>query len=389
MPVETSLAPHDAVGSPVETTSGQSAPTIDIDFHPSRIDSKNFPFALWKSLFNELLNQRDCRMLDYGAVEGELGLRRELAKYLHYSRGVRCGPEQIVIGNGIQYCIWVIRTLLNENPMVAAMENPGYHRVRAILEHSGVPIRPIRLDHDGLDIDQLCETDANIVYVTPSHQFPKGMVMPYYKRMLLLRWAQAVNGFIIEDDYDSEFRYGERPIPSLQGLDQRDSVIYIGTFSKAFTPAIRMNYMVLPPPLLARFKSISQGFDCPVSRIQQNVMEMFMTRGFWDGHIRRFRRIYRGKHQDMLHALRVIMENHVVVSGIGAGLHVALLVRTTLTERDLTERAARMGVRIYTGNDTRIGPSNDLPYVYLGFGALERTEMEEGLRRLKNVWFDD
>lgn len=359
----------------------------DIDFHPARIDVEHFPSKIWKKITNEVWSTSGDQLLDYGYVGGEWGLRTAIERYLRYSRGVTCSPHQIIIGSGIQYSIQMLTHLLRDENTVIAMENPGYPRVRHVFERFGVPIRSIPLEKDGLNLATLRESDATMVYVTPSHQFPQGMVMSYHKRMQLLQWAKENNGLILEDDYDGEFRYYEKPIPSLQCLDNNDSVIYIGTFSKAFTPAIRMNYMVLPPKLLQRYMQHFQHQDCPVPRIQQAVMEQFIEQGHWEKHIRRMRRSYRNKHHVLVQSIRSEMGEKASITGYGAGLHISLKLRTNFSKSELIERAKTVGVHVYSMSDAWQDELDHPPYLYLGFGGLDQQEIMEGIKRLNSCWF--
>lgn len=381
---------HDEIPS-IHTQPSYSAPhhnsSIDIDFHPARVDREHFPRTIFRKLSNDVWKNYDNTALDYGDIRGEWGLRKELANYLQHARGVRCTPHQMIIGSGIQYSIHLIMDLLRTDNTVVGMEDPGYDRVSFVFQRVGVPIRSISLDPDGINIDELRASDSNLVYVTPSHQYPEGMVMPYYKRVQLLQWAKDKDGFIIEDDYDGEFRYGERPIPSLQGLDGNHSVIYIGTFSKSLSPSMRLNYMVLPPSLVQRFETRLQHWDSPVPRYNQMVIQKFMELGYWEKHIRRIRRTYRGKHSVLIGAIRSEMEENATIIGHGAGLHVVLNLKTNNTEQTLRELAESVGVKVYFVSPTDSGEERHVPRVILGFGGLHPEDIVEGIKRLNTCWF--
>lgn len=389
-----SLPPEDAFSdAPLSTRANPSyvAPlnnrSIEIDFHPARVDGDHFPRTLFKKLSNDVWNAYANTLLDYGDAFGEWGLRKTLADYLHHARGVRCTPQQIIIGSGIQYSIGVLIELLRSDTTIVGMEHPGYDKVLSAFRRAGVAVRPISLDSDGIDIDQLRASDVNLVYVTPSHQFPQGMVMPYYKRMQLLQWAKENGSFIIEDDYDGEFRYGERPIPSLQGLDANHAVIYIGTFSKSLSPSMRVNYMVLPPPLVEQFAARRHEWDSPVPRHHQLVLQAFMEQGHWERHVRRLRRVYRSKQTVLIQAIRAEMGERATIVGQGAGLHVLLDVNTDESKETLKQRADSAGVNVYFVFSTNAQEPTAAVRVMLGFGGLSQDDIVEGITRLSICWF--
>lgn len=360
---------------------------IEIDFHPAHADTSYFPKTTWRKLFNEVWTKMDNEVLYSGDPVGEWGLRRQIADYLQHSRGVRCTPQQIVIGSGIHSSIQLLCQLLSNDKTVLAMEDPGYTKVRSWFDRLGVPVIPVGLEEDGLSIEELQRTQATLVYVTPSHQFPRGMVMSYTKRKQLLQWAAAENRLIIEDDYDGEFRYAEKPIPSLQGLDMNDTVIYIGTFSKSLSAGLRMNYMVLPKHLHNRLMDLRPLLDPPVPRLLQVVMERFMSSGDWETHLRRMRRIYRKKHEVLVDALRAELGGAMALHGHGAGLHVSVtLVDHPWSEEELVKRAQSVGVKVYNFPPLRGCTTPHSPSLYLGFGGLTAEQIRDGVRRLGDAW---
>ncbi|WP_248926702.1 PLP-dependent aminotransferase family protein [Paenibacillus hamazuiensis] len=356
-----------------------------IDFNPSGVDSGIFPVRVWKKMIHDALDRHSSEMRDYGDKQGEYALRAVLAEYLRNARGVVCSPEQIVVGAGISYSIGLLAKLLAGIGEVA-IEEPGFRTVREQLIAGGFRVIPIPVHDKGISLDQLRSCEANAVYVTPSHQFPTGSVMPYAEREMLLGWANSRNGYIIEDDYDGEFRYYGKPIPSLQSLDDRGRVIYIGTFSKAFTPALRMNYMVLPHELAGRLGEMQRLLLNP-SRIDQWAMQAFIEQGHWYRHIRKMRGIYRKKHQKIIELLQAHFADSIEITGQSAGLHIQATVRTERTCEELVNAAAAERVRIYDFREMRMSPiSEGKPKVYLGFGGLSENELETGINLLKKAW---
>jgi GntR family transcriptional regulator/MocR family aminotransferase len=267
------------------------------------------------------------------------------------------------------------------------MEDPGYNGVRTVFQHLGLTVRPIPLEEDGIDVNALAASGARAVYITPSHQDPSGIVMPYAKRMKLLQWAANTDGLIIEDDYDGEFRYHGKPIPSLQGLDANGRVVYLGTFSKSLLPAIRISYMVLPPALLQEYRERFAEYDQTVSTVHQQTLALFMKNGEWERHIRKMRTIYQKKHDAMLFVLQTVMGGCVQIMGQDAGLSITLEVNSPRSAEELAEMAEQAGIRVYPTTAKWMNPEHArCPAFQLGFGGLSVEEMEQGIRLLYEVW---
>lgn len=223
------------------------------DFGTGSVDTALFPFKTWARIQRETVTAHP-ELLNHGSRQGDASLRAAIAKYLHAYRGVVCAPEQIVVGAGIEYLVGLLARLFCASTF--AVENPGYPRTAQVLRNNGVRTVFVPVDGDGMTLDALQAGGAQLAYVTPSHQFPTGATMPIARRTELLRWAGAAPGrYVVEDDYDSEFRYDTRPIPSLQGLDQAGRVIYVSTFSKSMAPSMRIGYMVLPVPVLEMYRA--------------------------------------------------------------------------------------------------------------------------------------
>jgi len=268
-----------------------------------------------------------------------------------------------------------------------AMEDPGYHGVRKVFLNLGFDVRPIPLEADGIHVEKLRESGARLVYITPSHQDPTGIVMPYAKRLKLLQWAAQAEGYIIEDDYDGEFRYHGRPIPSLQGLDAAGRVVYMGTFSKSLLPAIRISYMVLPPSLLTLYLEQLADYDQTASRIHQQTLALFMKTGDWERHIRKMRTLYKKKHDALLRLLQEEMGEAIRITGQDAGISVTVEVRSRCDAQTLTELAAAAGIRVYPTDHKWLGPRDqDYPSFQFGFGGQSVEEMEAGIRLLGEAW---
>ncbi|MBP1988409.1 MocR-like pyridoxine biosynthesis transcription factor PdxR [Paenibacillus eucommiae] len=356
------------------------------DFRYGHIEIKRFPMAVWKSCLLDALHKESSGVLGYGDPLGEYELRVEISRYLFQSRGITCVPEQIFISSGTQQSVNFLCQLLPLRGQVVGIENPGYEGVRTVLKNNDCTIMPISLEADGLNIEELYNSNAKAVYVTPSHQFPLGMVLPIQKRMKLLQWANEHESLIIEDDYDSEFRYLGQPIPSLKALDSGDRVIYTGTFSKSFLPAARLSYTVLPAAIMDRIGSELQLYSQSVSPILQKAVFLFMNGGHFARHIRKMRRVYQGKHKVFIHAISRHLGTKVEIIGLKSGLHILLDVKGRTSEA-LIEEAKQRQIGVYSPKHHWLNPEEcPRSYLILGFGGMEEVAIEEGIHLLKEAW---
>lgn len=317
------------------------------DFSPFAVDISHFPASVWKRLSRQALeDESDIFLL--GNPIGDDSLREAVCSYVHLSRQVECRPEQIVIGAGVDYLLQMLSLIFSRLRLTdITMENPCYMQAANIFRCNGLSPLPGILDEYGLSIDSI-EKESHVVYVTPSHQYPLGIVMPFGRRKELLCWARRNNGFIIEDDHDSEFRYRGKPVPSLQSMDDGSHVIYIGTFSKSIAPAIRAGYMILPPRLLSAYLEICGHFSCTVSRLEQSILSRFLNEGYFEKHISRMRKIYKAKHDLTVNCLQPILKQyHLRLCGENAGLHLTILLPEQLREQEIIQQAKTSGIRLY------------------------------------------
>jgi GntR family transcriptional regulator/MocR family aminotransferase len=362
-------------------------PEVRCDFRHGTNDLRHFPFSVWNRLTCQTMQEHSSLLSFYGDPQGELSFRIQLAQYLRQSRGVHCSPEQIIVGAGTQQLLLLLCQLLGTERQSVAVEEPGYNGAKAVFAQLKFQITPIPLDEDGINLEFLQRSGAKLVYITPSHQFPFGMILPIQKRLKLLQWAAENKGLIIEDDYDSEFRYQGRPIPALQGLDTRGSVIYMGTFSKSLSSAIRVSYMVLPEPLLEIFREIKILLEPTASLIHTDTLEQFMVEGWWEKHLRRMKNIYQKKHAHLLSLIVHYLGARVRVIGQYSGLHIVLEVLNGHSESELIRKAIENGVKVYSTTPYWINPDLESPpRILLGFAKLSEIEMEDGIRLLQEAW---
>lgn len=312
------------------------------DFSTGAVDTGVFPYASWARLSREVVSG-NTQLLQRGEASGDPAFRQALCEFLREYRGVRCDADQIIVGAGLEYLLNVLVQVLPETS-VYGLEDPGYLAAWQVLRNHGRQIRMIPLDESGLREDQLRQSGATVAFVTPSHQFPMGSTMPVSRRAALLAWAgEGEDRFIVEDDYDSEFRYASRPIPAMQSLDDGGKVIYVGTFSRSIAPSIRVAYLVLPRRLLPVYEQRLGFAASTVSRFEQQTLAAFLERGLYARHLRRAANLYRKKQQLLLEELEK-MEG-ATVSGAQAGLHFLLTIPGK-SEQWLVERARAAGVPV-------------------------------------------
>ncbi|MER1987976.1 MAG: PLP-dependent aminotransferase family protein [Solibacillus sp.] len=355
-----------------------------IDFSLSKIDEDSFPFDIWRKYARDLFDTPAKHLLQTGERQGEYSLRTEIAHYLLQSRGIECSPEQIVIGSGTEQLLPMILSLFDYDAKLA-LENPGYSPIpRSQLHQLAIPI-PV--DKDGLIIEALEKSEADLVYVTPSHQFPTGAVLSATRRTQLLKWAtQKQSRYIIEDDYDSEFRYIGKPIPALLGLDQNNKVIYLSTFTKSLMPSLRVAYFVLPPALLTVYQQNFTYYSSTVPRFDQHILASFMKDGHFSKHLNRMRKIYRKKHDKLIETLK----NHyaqIHVSGDFAGMHIVISFEHSETEQRLLTIAKQAHINILPlSNYLLTAQKTKQPTFLIGFGNIPLQDIEKAIHTLMAVW---
>lgn len=390
LPVKTDADKFAATRSGTSNTSTDVKNSFLYDFSPFSIDISHFPYSVWKKLSRQCLgDQQDLFLL--GENFGDFPLRQAICDYVRLSREVWCQPEQIIIGAGVDYLLQMLSLTFGQQGLThITLENPGYTQAAHIFRNNGLTIFAGSLDEKGLTIPSI-SPDSQIVYVTPSHQYPLGIVMPFRRRKELLAWASASQDrYIIEDDHDSEFRYKGKPIPSLQSMDQNQRVIYIGTFSKAIAPSIRVGYMILPPSLLSAYHDICGHYSCTVSRLDQAILSHFLAEGYFEKHVNRMRKIYRNKHDLVLSCLQPLVKQYQLkIHGDNAGLHLVIeLPAGGISENELIQKAAQEGIRLYgiekhylpeDNSHCPFGSKEKMSGILLGYSNLSEEEIKKGI----------
>ena len=362
-------------------------PPVRFDLSTRGVDPGLFPFRTWARLQKELLYSAP-ELLTPGDARGDAALRQALAEYLAEYRGVQCDPEQLVVGAGLEYLLGLLAPLL---PGPAAVETPGYPRARQVLENNGVSCRCLPVDADGLSLTALSASDAAVCYVTPSHQFPTGVTMPAGRRAELLHWAARAPGrrYIIEDDYDSEFRFDTRPLPSLQGMAGADGpVVYLSTCSRSLAPGIRIAYMVLPRQLLGAWQAKYRLYSGTVGRFEQQTLARFITGGYFTRHLARERTAYKARRDALVAALRTsFAPEELTLAGLHTGLHLLAQLKDPPPDAALRAAARQYGVRCSLLSDYDLtGTAHSAAgTLVLGYGSLPDADCAAAGERLKKL----
>lgn len=355
------------------------------EFYSSRVDLEGFPYTIWRRIYKELLTEENKELLQIGHSQGDRNLRESINNYLRFSRGVNTNIDNIIIGAGSEYLIQIIINILGRNKTFS-VEEPGYYKIKKILKVNGINPIAIPIDKQGVDIDSLRKSNSEVIHITPSHQFPTGIIMPINRRMQILNWANEDNErYIIEDDYDSEFRFEGKPIPALQSLDNKGKVIYIGTFSKCFSPSERIAYMVLPDELMKIYKRDFSFLACTVSRTTQQALVRFIEEGYFERHLNKMRNIYRKKREFLVSLIKRYLKNTEII-GTNSGLHLLLKVNNGMNEKDLIQAAEEKGVMVLGLSKSYLNNFKESKTVFLGYASLKYEEMEEAIMLLKDAW---
>jgi GntR family transcriptional regulator/MocR family aminotransferase len=344
----------------------------------------SFPRSIWASLVARHARQLQRATMAYGDVMGHLPLREAIADYSRTVRAVRCDASQIVITTGSQHGLQIAAQVLLDAKDDVGMEDPGYPGAHLALKTAGANVIPIPVDQEGLNVDRLMRSapHARAVYITPSHQYPMGMTMSASRRMLLLDWAARSGAWIIEDDYDSEFRFGSYPIGSLQGMDTADRVIYIGTFNKVMFPALRLGYVVVPKDLVAAFSGALGAVSIFSAPLYQTVLTDFIRDGHFARHIRRMRMLYMERRKALVNAIHMGLGATLEVVGDDAGMHVAALMRHGTDEVAVSRRLGAQGIAALPLSICYLTPPPRGGLI-LGYGGANVAQIRDGVRKLK------
>jgi GntR family transcriptional regulator / MocR family aminotransferase len=356
---------------------------LPYNFAYGRSDLETFPFEMWRRTLLRCARRAPVSGLDYGPSAGSHGLREAVSVHLRRSRAVNCEPSQVIITSGSHQALDIIcRVLIGPGDPVA-LENPSYEGITEVLRASRARMFPVSVDGEGLDPKRL-PNRARVVFVTPSHQFPTGAILPLKRRVELLRWAGRGNAIIVEDDYDGEFRYEGHPLESLQGLDREGRVIYVGTFSRTVFSSLRIGYLVAPKQLVEVFTAAKWLSDRQSATLEQEALADFISSGMYERYLRRVRRRNTSRRHALLDAIHVHLGDRVEVTGDGAGAHVVLWPKKRVREAHVIAQAALRGVAVYGISPYFLRPTARTG-ILLGYSRLSEKQVEEGICRLGEV----
>ena len=358
-----------------------------LDLSSGGSGTEDFPFSVWAKLMRRVLSEEGEALLRATPPNGADALRRAIAQHLYRFRGISAAPEQIVVGAGTEYLYNLIVQLLGREA-VYGVEDPGYSKAARIYALGGARTAPVLVDEGGVSLRSLELSGAQILHTSPNHQFPTGAVTPIGRRQSLLRWAEAREGrYIIEDDYDSEFRFTLRPIPTLQSIDARGRVVYLNTFSQTISPSMRLGFLVLPPRLLERYRQELGFYACTVPALEQHVLTRFIAGGHYERHLSRMRKEYRDRRSATISAFRASpLASHVTFSEEGAGLHFLLRLDTNRSDEELRRLTAEAGIRLSFLSEYAAVPDPRFAHtLVVNYAGLSQSDLEEALRLLTDV----
>ncbi|RNC97315.1 PLP-dependent aminotransferase family protein [Lysinibacillus halotolerans] len=350
-----------------------------ISFRNGQVDASHFPFSVWTKYVKEHFQSN---MMPNAKWQGEAMLRNQIARYIRKARGIHCQPKQIFIFNGTQQQLKVLSQFLK--PTAVGIENPGFHRVYYTWKQSQLEPTLVPVDEQGCMVPTV---PLNLLYTTPAHQFPKGTIMSITRKGELLQWAATHQSYIIEDDYDAEFRYKGNPIPPLAQLDYQDRVIYFGSFSKTMIPSIRVSYIILPMHLVDSFEQFMQFDKSMVSRLDQVVLAHFMKDGHFEKHIAKMRKLYSEKRQHLIDEIKNRLGDEFIITGDDAGLHIVLHLPDYLTEQQALQKAKSVGVTVDAYSQFQFDRTGETSNkVVIGYGTLSLEQITQGIAAISTVW---
>ncbi|OIK15800.1 GntR family transcriptional regulator [Bacillus sp. MUM 116] len=354
-----------------------------VNFRADAVDQTHFPLKIWRRIANQVLTLEDS--FRYGEPFGEEALREQISAYLFQSRGVKTNANAIIIGSSTQQMLVYLGHILKDEFQSIIVEDPGYDGAREAFQFHRFMFETLPVNETGADLSQLEQMKSRLIYVTPSHQSPMGVSMSIQQRQMLIHWVDKMRGYIIEDDYDSEFRYTQKPFPALASIDSA-RVIYLGNFSKSFLPGIRLTYMVLPEPVLTRYKKHFTYFECPTSLLSQLTMAKFMELGEWNRHVKRMRLVYKRKMLHLVSELKKQFGQNISIIGEQSGLYLLIKLHLNRSEEWFIRRASSFGVKVCPTSLYFINKKTDHPIIKLGFSHLTCDEIELGVKLLKKAW---
>lgn len=350
------------------------------DLASNAIPESRFPFSVWAKLARSVLSE-GRNLMSAIPYNGVPELRTAIARHLYSYRGLSVSPEQIVIGAGTETLYQYLVQFLGRD-RIYGVENPGYHQIVDMYKKAGAECRFADIDQNGVTAEQLIKKQISVIHISPAHHFPTGIVMPVSRRSQLLEWAEKGN-YIIEDEYDSEFRFTGKPIPPLMRMDQRQRVIYVNTFSKTISPAIRISYMVLPPALAEKYKQEMGFYSCTVSAFEQHTLAEFIRQGYFEKHINRMKTYYKNQRNALISAItNSRFRNFVHIEEANAGLHFLIRLNTQKSDQEIGEILEAAGIRVSFLSAYTMPPA-DTHSLVINYTGTNMEQLPNALRALE------
>ena len=362
-------------------------PSYYFDFASNNVETKNFPFSIWAKLSREVLSEMQDQVLQVSPSSGIEVLRNAIAKHLYSFRGMAVDPNQIIIGAGTENLYEILIKLFGTDKTFC-IEKPGYTKIRKVYEINKVEYVFANLDENGINIQELRNSKAQIAHISPNHHFPTGITMPASRRYEILSWAnEKKDRYIIEDAYDSEFRQNGNPIPTLQSIDAFEKVIYMNTFSKSLASTIRISYMVLPEHLANLYYQTLDFYSCPVPTFEQYTLSKFINEGYFEKHINRMRLYYRRKRLTVLNILhKNLSDNECSFLESDSGLHLILKLKTSVTDNELKKSLLEKGININMLSEYYDSEKENLQHMYiLNYSNINLEKFEEAVKVIKKI----
>lgn len=374
-----------------QTTIGQykegKPQRYDYSFSHMSTDMSEFPVDVWTKLLKRVFDNYEYYLSAIPNIKGPVELRQSIAKLVSYQRGIQCHPEQIIIGSGTNTLLKRLMQLLPAEVTIG-VENPGYSRFRKLLNEGGTATIPLELDDKGISINQINSAQPDAVIVTPSHQFPTGIIMPVSRRIDLLNWASKTNSYIIEDDYDSEFKYQTDNIPSLYSFDKNESVIYLGTFSKTLMPGLRLSYMILPTALVQKFETHNFDMIPDFSMLNALTLNLMIKEGYYEKYVKKMHQHYGRKREQLIATLQREFQDKINIKDTEAGLHFMIDVKSPFTYIEIEQRAKEAQLELYTINRFVVKALKEnigVKTLIIGFSKIKIEQLDDAVQCLKKV----
>lgn len=359
----------------------------EFDFSSNQVDPSSFPFSVWTRIIREVLSTKEKELLTLSPCGGVKELRKAISGHLSSFRGMAVSPDQIIVGAGTEYLYSLLIKLLGKD-RIYCIENPGYKKLSKIYKNNDAQYRYAGMDDYGILIEELRKCGAEIAHVSPAHHFPTGITMPVSRRTELLEWANEKDGrYIIEDDYDSEFRLNGKPIPPVQSLDIKGKVVYMNTFSKSLTSTIRISYMVLPEELANKFYEEMSFYSCTVSTFEQYALSEFIKQGYFEKHINRMRLYYGRKRAKVIQVIKnTFTDNECKILENDSGLHFILQLNTELSDSEIKSKLLERKIKISSIDDFNMKEEKtDSHQFILNYSGLNIEKLEDAVCVLKEI----